>query len=253
MNDAGNTQQISQGYGATQTPNGIPAFVHAAVAGVTTILVVWMGAVVAQVVLGFAVLDYPKEHAHTRRCKTVMPVHFLAKIAAHQRSQQRAEIDAHIENGKTGVAPCAPFGVQLAHDGADVGFQQPGAEDDQDQTKKKRFGTRDRQDKMSGHNNQTAVPHRLLLAQQAVCDPPARQSHQVDAGRVQTINCSRHFVVKAKTTALHRVDHEQHQQRTHAVVTETLPHFGKKQGGQTARVFLALGHLVRSRGNGIAH
>ena len=62
----------------------------------------------------------------------------------------------------------------------------------------------------------------------------ARQ--QVDAGGVQAIDGSGIFLAEAETAGFDRGDHEQHQDRPHAVVREALPHLEEEQRVDAARV-----------------
>ena len=43
-----------------------------------------------------------------------MPVDVFAQIAANQRREQRAEIDPHVEDGESGVAPRVFVAVERA-------------------------------------------------------------------------------------------------------------------------------------------
>jgi len=45
-----------------------------------------------------AVLDDAQRHAQPGDRETEMPIDLLAQIAAHQRRNQRAEIDSHVED-----------------------------------------------------------------------------------------------------------------------------------------------------------
>src|SRR5690606_5693945 len=101
-------------------------------------------------------LHQAKDHAHAGRGEAEMPVHFLAQGAAHQRSESRAEIDAHVEQRESGIPPGAAFGIELAYEDADIWLEQAGADNDQDQAEVKRFVRRDRHREMAGGNNRAA-------------------------------------------------------------------------------------------------
>ena len=57
----------------------------------------------------------------------------LAHPAARQRGHQRADIDPHIEDRKTGIAAVIGRPVELSDDRAHVGLQQAGTEDQEAQ------------------------------------------------------------------------------------------------------------------------
>ena len=75
-------------------------------------------------------LDQSDQHADPGRRKTIMPAKPFAfsQRAADQWTNHRTDIDAHIENGESGVPTGITGRVQLADDGTDVWFQQARAE-----------------------------------------------------------------------------------------------------------------------------
>ncbi len=87
-----------------------------------------------------------------------------------------------------------------------------------------------------GDHDATAVEHRAPLAQDAVGDPSAGQPDQVDHRSIKPINRAGLSHIEAKPAFLDASDHEQDQQRAHAVIAEALPHLGEKKGGESARV-----------------
>src|ERR1700756_2140309 len=84
------------------------------------------------------VLDDAERHADSGRAEAVMPVDALPERSADQRRDKGAEVDAHVEDGKAGVAPYIFFRVKRSDDAADVRLQQPGSDDDGDQARIKR-------------------------------------------------------------------------------------------------------------------
>ena len=160
----------------------------------------------------------------------------LAETAADDRAECGTEVDAHVEDCEAGVATRIVFAVHLADDGADVRFQQPGAEHDQHEAEEESLGAGDCQHEVAGHDDDAAKPDRALCAQQPVGNPAAWQRDEVDGGRVQAIDRGRRAVGKAEPAGDDLIGHEQHQQRPHAVVAETLPHFREEQRGKAARM-----------------
>ena len=55
----------------------------------------------------------------------------LAKVAAHQRAERRADVDAHVENGEGAVTPRIIRRIELVDDHRHVRLEVPGAEHDQ--------------------------------------------------------------------------------------------------------------------------
>ena len=88
---------------------------------------------VAEVLGAEHVLDEAEHHPDAGGAEADVPVDALTEIAADQRRDERAEVDAHVEDREAGVAPLVVVRVELADDHADVALEQAGAEDDQDQ------------------------------------------------------------------------------------------------------------------------
>ena len=79
------------------------------------------------------VLNEAEHHADAGRGEAEVPVDVLSEIAADERREERAEVDAHVEDREPGIAPLVLGRIELADDDADVAFQQPRADDDQEQ------------------------------------------------------------------------------------------------------------------------
>src|SRR5437764_15309805 len=77
------------------------------------------------------VLNQPRRHADTRQSKAPMPVDGLADIAASQRRNECADVDAHVEDRKSGVATVVILTVKLAYHGTDARLQQSGSDYDE--------------------------------------------------------------------------------------------------------------------------
>ena len=164
------------------------------------------------------------------------PVTF-AQGAAYQRPKQRSQVDAHIENGITRVPAGAALRVQFADDGADIRFQQAGAEHHQHQADVESGDRRDGQGKMAEHDDDAPVPDGILGADHTVCYPAARQRRQVHGCRVQAVNRGGGHVIHAQATFSDSGGHEQHQKGPHAVIAEAFPHLREEQGTQSRRVY----------------
>src|SRR6476659_1932009 len=77
------------------------------------------------------VLDYAERHPESGTGEADVPVHSLCQIAGDERSDERPEIDAHVEDRESSVAARVARVVQRPDERADVGFEQTGAENDE--------------------------------------------------------------------------------------------------------------------------
>ena len=115
------------------------------------------------------VLREPEDHSESRRCEADEPVHTLAQIAAHQRRDERAEIDAHVEDREARIAPVIVRPVQPAHDHADVPLQEPGADDDERQPEIEGRERRKRHAEVAARDQDATVQHRAPLPDTQPC------------------------------------------------------------------------------------
>jgi hypothetical protein len=76
-----------------------------------------------------------------------VPADLLAEVAAHDRGEEGAEVDAHVEDGEAAVAPRVALVVEPADDGRDVGLEEPVADDEQPE--------REEQQRLEGHREVT--------------------------------------------------------------------------------------------------
>ena len=70
------------------------------------------------------------EHPDARRAEAPVPPDGLAEEARHDLAEEGAEVDAHVEDRESGVAPRPALWVEVADDGRDVRLEQPRAADD---------------------------------------------------------------------------------------------------------------------------
>jgi len=147
-----------------------------------------------------------KQHADAGRAEAVLPAQRFAQIAADQRGEQCAQVDACVEKRKARVAPGVVFLVQLADDGGDVGLEKTHAHDDQCQ---RHIGVAqralvaddfsahtdrgiafERHARMPQHQQQAAEHHRLAHAQPAVGQQASNHRyavHQAAIGAQQVV------------------------------------------------------------------
>ena len=78
------------------------------------------------------VLDEPERACPTPAAgEPEVPVDLLGEAAGDDGPDEGAEVDAHVEDREAGVAPRVARLVERAHQRADVGLQQAGADDDE--------------------------------------------------------------------------------------------------------------------------
>ncbi len=171
----------------------------------------------------------------------------LGESADDQRRDERAEVDAHVEDREAGVAPQVLLAVQLTDDGAHVRLQEPGAENDERQAEVEEFRARHRQAQLAEHDEDAAVEHRAPQPEDAVGDPPARQRQHVHEGHVGAVDGAGASHLEAEPARRHRRRHEEDENGAHAVVREALPHLGEEEGGQPSGV-PEEGRIARRRG-----
>jgi len=70
-------------------------------------------------------LDQSGNHPDPGAAEADVPIHFLTERANHERRDERAKIDTHVEDRETGVPTLVVFVVQRADHGADVRFSRP--------------------------------------------------------------------------------------------------------------------------------
>ena len=79
------------------------------------------------------VLRQAKQHTDAGRREAEMPIDALREVSGDERTNERAEVDAHVEQGESGVAARVPLPIERADERAHVRLQQAGADDDQAQ------------------------------------------------------------------------------------------------------------------------
>jgi hypothetical protein len=196
----------------------------------------------------------PDQHADAGGAEAVMPAGAFAEAAADERRQKRTEIDADIEDRVGAVAPAVARRIEAADLGRDVGLERAVAENE--------GGEREKQQRLEYHHEMAerhqhgADDHRPALPEHAVGKKPAEQRRQIDEPGVKTVDLGgerlraeragqrfEHALDRGKADdslglpGLQQVfDEIKHEQSAHAVVGEPLPHFGREQKGEAARM-----------------
>ncbi len=176
-------------------------------------------------------------HADAGQGEAQVPVDLLADGADDQRGGEGTEVDAHVEDGEAAV-PARVVGpvVEVADHRRDVGLEQARAERDQREAGEERHTDRQGQQEVADHDDRAAERDGLPGAEEAVGDPAAREGQQVDHRRVDAVDGARDGHLHAEAAVGDGGGHVEHQQGTHAVVAEALPHLAHEEGGEAPGV-----------------
>src|SRR5262245_10458821 len=97
-----------------------------------------MEACLAEILPAGHVLDEPEHHTNARGGEADVPVHALPEISADERRDERAGVDAHVEDRIARIASAVVRVIQPSNDDADVPFEETRTDDDQRETEVKR-------------------------------------------------------------------------------------------------------------------
>ncbi len=157
-------------------------------------------------------------------------------MPASPRREEGAHVDPHVEDRKTRIAPIVVRGIQLADDCTDVWFEEAGTEHDQHESGVEAWPGIDRQAVVSHRDEDSAVEHGIALAYEPVGDPASRNTHEENRGGVETIDRGCRGDVESESPICRFANHEQHEDRPHSVVAESLPELGEEKRRQASRV-----------------
>src|SRR5712691_2359182 len=160
----------------------------------------------------------------------------LAERAGDPRRDECAEVDAHVENRETRVAPRVLRGIERSDNRAYVWFQETRADDDQSEAGEEEWQAGDGHAEMAACDDDAADEHCAAMTEPSVGDEAAGDAHQVHEHRVQAIDHRGPLRAESNARLLRRSDHVEKEQRAHSVVAEALPHLGHEQRGQAARM-----------------
>jgi hypothetical protein len=111
----------------------------------------------AEVLVADHVLDEARHHAQTGERIAEPPGDAFGYPTTRKGRNQRAEVDAHIENGEAGIAATVAGLVELAYDGAYVRFEQTGADNDKGQPQVEHRQSRRDQAELAGRDQDAAI------------------------------------------------------------------------------------------------
>src|ERR1044071_4003828 len=118
-----------------------------------------------QVLAAEYVLDQAGEHPDARHRESHSPTDAFADVSDDQRRYQRANVDPHIKEGESRVAPRVALAVKLSDNRADIALQESGAEHQQHQPEVEEDLARHRQTEFTERDQHAANQHRAPLSE----------------------------------------------------------------------------------------
>ena len=165
-----------------------------------------------------------------------MPVDALRQSAGDQRTDEGAEIDPHVEDGKACIPPRILRAIERAEHGRRVRLQKAGAEHDEGQTGVEKRQGLERQREVAEGDDDAADENTAIRAEQPVGHEPAANRGGPDAPRVRPIHGARMGDVEAQSAGGRGRSHVEDEEGAHPVIAEALPHFCEEQRGQSTRM-----------------
>ena len=183
-----------------------------------------------------------------------MPADAFAERAADERRQEGAEIDADIKDRIGAVAARIARRVKSADLRRNIRLEAAAAENERQQREQKQLLARHHE--MAERHQHGADDDGAALAEHAVGEKPAEDRGEIDEPGIEApdLRGERLHVERAEYAfqrAFERTEpdhiagmileqkifgHVEHEQRAHAVIREALPHLGREQERQPARM-----------------
>src|SRR5262249_3189514 len=177
------------------------------------------------------VLDEPERHPDTGARKPNVPIDAFRKPARDDGAEKRAEVDTHVKQGESGVAPLVTLLVEPAHQRADVWLEHSRPDHDQREARIQERQAGERQREMAERDDDAADEHAAVLAEPRVGDQSAEDRREPDAGDVRRVGRAGVGIGEGQ-----RLRQVQDQEAAHPVVAEALPHLGEEERSEAARV-----------------
>ena len=174
-------------------------------------------------------------HAHADGGGAEAPVEALAFLqpAGDQRADQRAGVDAHVEDGESGVAAFVLLPVEASHQGGGVGLQAAGADADKHQAGDQAGNARhEGEADVAGHDQDGGAEQHLFGTEEPVREPGTQDGGEVDAAAVGADEAGGQGLVDPQAALSGREVHVVEQDALHAVEGEALPHLYGEEAGQ---------------------
>ena len=182
-------------------------------------------------------LQQAERHADGRREEPHSPPVPEREPARDQRPDECAQVDPHVENREARVAAATALGVEVGHQRGDARLQQPDAQHDHGEAREEQLRRPgNRQHQVADGHQCSAGHHGPLRADQPVGYPAARQRRHEDSRGVEPVDRGGRPVVEAVAAGRDRIHEEQHEQRTHPVEREALPHLREEERCEATRV-----------------
>ena len=202
-----------------------------------------------------------RQHPDTREAETIAPPVTLAEPPAQQHCGQGAQIDSHVEDGESLIAPHIVGRIQLTDDVRYGGFEETHAHDDARErevqhadretvpdhltVEQGRRRTFERHQSVSAAEQNCSRHDRLSESEVSIGDDAADDGHEVHHRTVGGDEAARKAVVEQEV--LRQVED---QQGAHPVIAEPLPHLGEEKHEEPTGMtqqgdFLALGRRTR--------
>ena len=158
--------------------------------------------------------------------------------SGEQRSEERAEVDAQVEQREAGVATRVVRGVEGADERRGVGLDPAAAERDEDQAdaRPRAMPGKRRQGDVPGHDEDRRVEQRALGPDEPVGHPGPGDGAEVDQPAVGADDADRGVLGDPQSAVLDRVVQVEQQDALHAVEAEPLPQLDAEEVGQDPRL-----------------
>ena len=175
---------------------------------------------------------------------TVEPVVGLQE-AGDERPEERADVDAEVEDREPGVSSRILRGVQRPDDGGRVRLQTAGADGDEDEADPEAPHARQHgEHDVAEHDDDRAVEEHALRPEQPIGDPRPEDRREIDGAAVRADDPRRDGLVHPEAALGDRVVHVEEQDALHAVEAEPLPQLHAEDGREGSRLPEEAGVLV---------
>ena len=165
-----------------------------------------------------------------------MPVDALRNVARDDWAEHRAGVDPHVEDREARVAPGIALGIQRADECADAWFEEARADHDEGETGVEERQRLEHQREVPEHDEDAAVEHAAVLADQAIGNQPAHDGGAPRGAGIRAVERGALGVRESETAVGDRRHHVEQQERAHAVVAEALPHLREEERGESPRM-----------------
>ena len=183
------------------------------------------------------ILNQAERHANCCDAKTPVETLPAPQGGGKQRTNECANIDAHIEDGEATIAARVIATIHGTKHNLCGGLNTAGADGDKNEANgQTSYCGNKRQSNVTKHHHAGRVKQCAFCTQDSVSNKRSQQAGHVDQAAVGTHNRRRVRPVQAKATIGSGVIHVQQDKGLHAIEAKALPHFHAKKVGQTPRV-----------------